>query len=267
MFWLLETLVVKVENFETYIYCAMASSQENSDNYEGEEGSESEFHAEANSEPESEIEPYVSDCVQYFVALLHLQRAKELEHPLVDLIGIYLGLYRRDCFDFVKVEDEVIQLQSAEGHSGMSFNWTVELGFQLPFARAGSRLLFSGEELQEDFGPVEKGAHYACRHPIFPDVLEKLMIEVPDSDLEPSESSGSRDSEAVYPNLPGGGLRRLLRDRQSQVEASAHDVLSVVQERARGDMTVEEISELSQEILRELDEHGWVRRVSRRLFE
>ena len=93
--------------------------------------------------------PTIDSCVQYTTALVNIQRAKRIESCLVDIIGIFLALFRRDTIYYVEFEGEVKQFSSVQGHSGISKNWTVQLGWQLPFAGVGSMLLNLEDKFEE----------------------------------------------------------------------------------------------------------------------
>ena len=158
--------------------------------------------------------PTIYSCVQYTAALVNIQRAKGLESYVIDIIGVFLALFRRDSIYFVSFEGEVKQFSSVQGHSGISKNWTVQLGWQLPFAGVGSRLMNSEFEvegiLEHTFGNDAVGEDFECRNPIFPNMFEEEEdLESIESEAE-TQSSGSFDSPAEFLYQPGG---RLVRQR------------------------------------------------------
>ena len=168
--------------------------------------------ASENDSSDADFEPSVWSCIQYTCGLLGLQR-KGLEPAVVDLIGIYLRVFQRDgVWSFVQYNNKTLQFSSIQGHSGYSQNWTVGLGWQVPFAGTGSTLL-DGSQPQQPFGDLTVDMFFECKHPIFPDVFEKMDEEAP------SEDSGSRDSQAYFVNFPGGVLvRRSEQNSPKQVE-------------------------------------------------
>ena len=159
--------------------------------------------------------PTIDSCVQYTTALVNIQRAKRIESCLVDISGIFLALFRRDTIYYVEFEGEVKQFSSVQGHSGISKNWTVQLGWQLPFAGVGSILLNledkfeAGDILENTFGDDAVGVDFECRNPIFPNMFEEELEDLESNESEAeTESSGSRDSGAAFVNFPDGRLRR-----------------------------------------------------------